>query len=162
MLKIDNKNIEVSIVKEQKGGKILVVENMKQVSKSRAKKPVVELSASLEDYLEKIYLLSSKLKEVRVTDIADELNISKPSVNRAVNSLTAEGLILHAHYGSIELTDSGRKLARAINKKNLLMKQFLMDCLGVDENTATSEANNLKHYIGKSTCKKLSDYLKTM
>ena len=51
-----------------------------------------DISASLEDYLEMIFILHRKGGEVRVTDIASSLKVSKPSVNRAVGALKEAGL----------------------------------------------------------------------
>ena len=45
------------------------------------------ISSALEDYLESIYEISKQKTSVRITDIALALKISKPSVNRAVNTL---------------------------------------------------------------------------
>lgn len=42
------------------------------------------LSPSLEDYLEEIYRISQSGETVRVTDIAACLNVSLPSVTRAL------------------------------------------------------------------------------
>lgn len=66
------------------------------------------LSSSLEDYLREIYVLEQKNKEVRVTDVAQLLGISKPSVNRAMNTLKEQGYIEHEHYGTIRLTNGAR------------------------------------------------------
>ena len=52
-----------------------------------------DISASLEDYLEMIFILHRKGGEVRVTDIASSLKVSKPSVNRAVGALKELSLI---------------------------------------------------------------------
>ena len=43
------------------------------------KEETTRLSASLEDYLKEIYLLNLEGQEVRITDIARSLGISKPS-----------------------------------------------------------------------------------
>lgn len=55
------------------------------------------LSSSQEDYLKQIYVLAQRSEEVRVTDIAKLLEISKPSVNRAMNTLKEQGYIEHEH-----------------------------------------------------------------
>lgn len=52
------------------------------------------LSSSMEDYLREIYVLTQKNDEVRVTDVAQFLGISKPSVNRAMNTLKEQGYIV--------------------------------------------------------------------
>ena len=50
------------------------------------------LSSSQEDYLKQIYVLAQRSEEVRVTDIAKLLEISKPSVNRAMNTPERAGI----------------------------------------------------------------------
>ena len=42
------------------------------------------MTASLEEYLKTIYILYNKNGVARVTDIALEMNCTKPSVNRAL------------------------------------------------------------------------------
>ena len=55
---------------------------------------MMELAATeMEDYLEMIFILHRKGGEVRVTDIASSLKVSKPSVNRAVGALKELSLI---------------------------------------------------------------------
>ena len=39
------------------------------------------MTSSLEDYLEAVFVLSNQKDNVRVTDIAEFLGVSKPSVN---------------------------------------------------------------------------------
>ena len=70
------------------------------------KEETTRLSASLEDYLKEIYLLNLEGQEVRITDIARSLGISKPSVNRAMNTLKELELLEHEHYGKITLTQA--------------------------------------------------------
>ena len=47
----------------------------------------VKMTASLEEYLKTIYVLYNKNGVARVTDIALEMNCSKPSVNRALKAV---------------------------------------------------------------------------
>ena len=150
-VKVDD--IEVFAQKAKNGKKAKLNGNLKT-----AKQETV-LSVSLEDYLEKVYLLSKKYEEVRVTDIAESLNLSKPSVNRAVKTLTEEGYLQHAHYGSIELTELGYETARVIYKKHRALRQFLILCLGVDKDVAEQEAFGLKHYISDDTCTRLRNFV---
>ena len=64
---------------------------------------MADISASLEDYLEEIFILHQEGAQVRVTDIAAALKVSKPSVNRAVGTLKDAGLLDHEFYGTIAL-----------------------------------------------------------
>lgn len=118
------------------------------------------LSASLEDYLKEIYLLNQISEEVRVTDIAKELGISKPSVNRAMNTLKEMELLEHEHYGTITLTEAGTAAARNILDTYKVVYKFLTETLGTDENTAAAEAHLIEHAISRGTRKRLKKLTK--
>ncbi len=64
----------------------------------------MQLTNSLEEYLKTIYILKNTEDQIRVTDIANKLNCTKPSVNRALNNLKTNNLINYEAYGKIELT----------------------------------------------------------
>jgi Mn-dependent DtxR family transcriptional regulator len=119
-----------------------------------------QLTMSLEDYLKRIYLLQSEGKEVRVTDIAAVLNISKPSVNRAINMLREEGFLEHEHYGTILLTEKGEKVGRNMYETHKVIKRFLIEILDVDPEIAEKEACLMEHSISKGTKKKWKKFLK--
>ena len=112
------------------------------------KEETTRLSASLEDYLKEIYLLNLEGQEVRVTDIARSLGISKPSVNRAMNTLKELQLLEHEHYG------------KNILDTNKIIYRFLTEILDVDEQTAIAEADLMEHDISKGTRKKLKKFIK--
>lgn len=120
---------------------------------------MAEISSSLEDYLETILLLEKENKKVRVTDIADRLHLSKPSVNRAVTNLKACGYINHESYGGITLTPCGRKAAAQVFHRHNLLKTFLVDVLGVDEETSEQDACRMEHVISCQTVEKLCAFL---
>ena len=124
------------------------------------KEGTTKLSPSLEDYLKEIYVLNQDAQEVRVTDIARELGISKPSVNRAMNTLKEMQLLEHEHYGTITLTDSGMEMAKNILDTYKVIYKFLTEVLGVDEQTADAEAHLMEHDISKSTRKKIKKLTK--
>lgn len=118
------------------------------------------LTDSLEDYLKEIYILSKEDENVRVTDVAKTLGISKPSVNRAMNSLKELGLLSHEHYGKILLTDIGKEAAEGIVETNKVIYRFLTEVLGVESSVAYDEAHCMEHGISKGTRKKLKKLLK--
>ncbi|MBS5931300.1 MAG: metal-dependent transcriptional regulator [Clostridiales bacterium] len=118
------------------------------------------LTASQEDYLKQIYILAREHEEVRVTDVAKYLGLSKPSVNRAINTLKEDGFIVHEHYGTVKLTPKGEKAANNIYESYKVIRKFLIDVLEVDEETANLEADLMEHHLSKSTRKKWKKYLK--
>ncbi len=51
------------------------------------------ISKALSEYLKTMYVLKKQNNEIRVTDIANKMNCTKPSVNKALKNLKEENLI---------------------------------------------------------------------
>ena len=74
----------------------------------------MKIGESKEDYLEAAYVLKRQKGYVRNSMLSDYLNYSKASVSVAVRGLLADGYVIKDRYGSIELTEEGRKIAKKI------------------------------------------------
>ena len=120
-----------------------------------------KLTGSLEDYLEIIYILNKDKGEVRLTDIATNLNCSKPSVSKAIALLKKEQFIDQEKYGQITLTELGQNTAKEIYFRHKTLVSFLKDTLGVDEETAQKDACKIEHVISRKTLDKLLKYMKS-
>lgn len=118
------------------------------------------MTGSLEDYLEAIYFLTKLNSNVRVTDLADYLSLSKPSVNRAVNILKEKTLVEHETYGLLKLTHDGLKIAEGIAFRHATIKKFLHELILVDKDRAELEACSIEHSLSDDTVHKLAQYLK--
>lgn len=119
----------------------------------------MKLTNSQEEYLKTIYILEKTEKQIRVTDIAIKLNITKPSVNRAIKNLKEIKLINYEAYGNITLTTEGRNLAKSILKRQDILKMFFTEVLEIDEKQAEEEAKAMKHALSKETEQKLDIYI---
>lgn len=117
------------------------------------------ISQSLEYYLEAIYILVVKKQTVRITDIALHLNISKPSVNRAVNALKKAGLVSHEPYGDIYLTDTGMAYGKKCYDKHITIKKFFVDILRLEPSIAEEETNKIEHSISMDTVDSMVKYM---
>jgi DtxR family Mn-dependent transcriptional regulator len=118
-----------------------------------------KLTPSIEDYLEAIYVLDQKERGVRSVDVADRLQVAKPSVNRALKSLVEGGLIEQQRYSVIYLTKQGKEQARKILHRHTVIKRFLTDVLGLDEQRADEEACKIEHVVCEDTVNRLSDHV---
>ena len=103
-----------------------------------------------EIYVETIYLLSLESDKVRGKDISNHLGVTRPSVSRALNSLRERGLVKNDKSGNIRLTEGGLILAKHIYERHQLITRHLMD-LGVDEKTASEDANRIERFISDTT-----------
>ena len=101
---------------------------------------------SAENYLETILVLSKKKPVVRSVDIADELGFKKSSVSVAMKNLREKNHITVTPEGYIYLTESGQKIADMIYERHEFLSSWLIS-LGVDPETATSDACRIEHVI---------------
>ena len=70
------------------------------------------VSKALEEYIKTMYDLKKQNGNIRVTDIANKMNCTKPSVNKALNNLKENGLVNYESYGTIEITKKRRRLSQ--------------------------------------------------
>ena len=120
------------------------------------------ISSSLEEYLKTMYILKKTNRKIRVTDIANELKLTKSSVNRAIKVLKEEKYINYETYGDITFTSLGEKKALEVIRRNEILKAFLVKVLEVEDEVATKEAKNMKSAISEDTITKLEEYIKSI
>ncbi len=120
---------------------------------------MVELSHSLEDYLEAIYIISIQKKVIRVKEIAEFLNVKTPSVVDAISKLQEKQLVVHEKYGYLNLTKKGLDRAKAIYKKHEGVFKFLNQFLGMDKEISEKDACGIEHYISKDTLNRIVKFM---
>ena len=119
----------------------------------------MELSSSLEDYLEAIYNVIIVKTAARATDIAKKLNVANSSVTNALQILVDRGLVNHAPYDIITLTPEGRKIAKRIAWKHEVFRDFFTSVLAIDSDTANECACSIEHIIPDEVVERFIQYL---
>lgn len=117
------------------------------------------ISKSLEEYLKTMYVLKQQNGNIRVTDIAQKMNCTKPSVNKALHNLKKNELVNYETYGTIELTEKGEELAKKILEAYDIVCLFLKEVLNMDEISAEEEAEKIKSVINDETTNNLAKYV---
>ena len=117
------------------------------------------VSKALEEYLKTMYVLKKQNGNVRVTDVANKMNCTKASVNKAIHNLKDNQLLEYESYGTIELTKEGEDLAKKILEAYDIVYLFLKDVLNIDEEEAAQEAEKIKLAIKDETINKLAKYV---
>ena len=113
-----------------------------------------------EDYLEAVYELAGGTDTpVRSVDLANKLNVSKASVNKAVSVLKSRGYVEQEPYGDVYLTQQGVDYGRSVFRRHLVLFHFLRDVLGVEAETAEEEACMMEHAVSDSTLSRWIAYL---
>ncbi len=117
------------------------------------------ISKSAEEYLKNIYLIFMQSGNVRVTDIANKMQCTKPSVNKALHILKDEGLISYEPYSEIVLTEEGKEYAKKIIAAYDIVFLFLREILGIKTDEAKQEADKIKAAMSDDTLNQLARYV---
>lgn len=114
----------------------------------------------VEEYLETIlYLIMKNRGPAKTTQIAEELNVSPPSVTEMVKKLSAQGLVEYIPYKGVKFTDEGAEMALKLKRKHQVLETFLTDILDFDRKVAHREACELEHAVSDSVLEKLYEFL---
>lgn len=121
------------------------------------------LTKASEDYLEAIYRLSledaSGDGTVRSVDVAEQLGVSKASVNKALSTLKETDMVEQSRYGRVTLTQKGRDYAALVWRAHRALRLFLESDLGVEPERADEEACLMEHVLSEDTMGRLIAYL---
>ncbi len=119
-----------------------------------------KVTASLEDYLETFLSLEDEDKNIKMSEVALEIGVSKASVHKAIQVLKDKGLVEQEKYGKLLLTEDGRKIAINVRNRHNVIKTFLTRVLKVDAEKADSEACKMEHSISQETLDRLDVFVK--
>ena len=120
----------------------------------------MEIHRSAEDYLEAILVIKEKKGYVRSIDVANQLNVSKPSVSYATKRLRENGYITFNEDGMISLTDSGMEIASKIYTRHKVLTDIFRS-LGVDDEIAAEDACKIEHDLSPETFDALCKYARS-
>ena len=117
----------------------------------------MEIHQSAEDYLEAILMIKEKKGYVRSIDIANQLEVSKPSVSYATKRLRENGYISFNEDGMISLTESGMEIADKIYTRHKVLTSILTS-LGIDAKIAAEDACKIEHDLSPETFDAIRKY----
>jgi DtxR family transcriptional regulator, Mn-dependent transcriptional regulator len=120
---------------------------------------MLNLSSSLEDYLEAMIELYKSEGKIRITDISHKLHVEKSSVNSAIKKLQNLNLVTHEKYGDVHLTKRGEEEASKIKHMHMTLFKFLNEFLVLNPDDAETDACKIEHVISKKTFERLSKFV---
>ena len=119
-----------------------------------------DIHESGEDYLEAILVLQKKNGAARAVDVAKHLNVSKPSVSRAMSVLEETGYVTVGDTSFLQLTAKGKAKANEIYSRHVLLTQFLQKIAGVSAAQAEENACRIEHDIDADVKKGIERWMK--
>lgn len=98
-----------------------------------------------ENYLKAIFFLSEKNAEVSITVLANQMKVSKPTVNNMVKKMEEKGWLIYKKYKPITLTSKGKKIGALIVRKHRLSEMFLSEVMGFGWEEVHDIAEEMEH-----------------
>lgn len=113
------------------------------------------LSRSIEDYLKVIYKLQRDSGSAQTSAIAEALAIAPPSVSGMVKRLAEAGLLTHAPYRGVQLTEDGERQALKMVRRHRILESYLIEELGYDWHNVHEEAERLEHAVSDNLIERM-------
>ena len=98
-----------------------------------------------ENYLKAIYFLEQRNQKVTITELGEEMNVSKSTVNNMIKKLSTNGWIKYEKYKPIKLTKKGKVDAALIIRKHRLTEMFLVQIMGFGWEEVHLIAEEMEH-----------------
>lgn len=101
---------------------------------------------SMEDYLERIYLLIDEKGYARVSDIAEGLEVHPSSVTKMIQKLDKDDYLIYEKYRGLVLTPKGKKIGKRLVDRHQLLEDFLK-IIGVREENIYEDVEGIEHHL---------------
>jgi len=119
----------------------------------------MEISPSIEEYLESIYKLEEREGLARTKELAERMHVGLGTITNTVEMLERQGLVVHRPYKGIKLTGDGRRIALDVIRRHRLAERLLTDILEMDWSRAHEPACKLEHGLTEEVIKPLGKIL---
>ena len=115
----------------------------------------VQLTESLEDYLEAIAELIAVEGHAHTKEIAEKLHVKMPSVTGALRQLEKNGCIVYKTNYPVVLTPLGKTIADEVIRRHGVLKTFFSRVLGLPADRASETACRIEHDVDAGTVRRL-------
>ncbi|OVE84309.1 metal-dependent transcriptional regulator [Natronolimnobius baerhuensis] len=118
------------------------------------------LSDVMEDYLKIIYQLQRSTDDrIKTSEIAEELDVTSPTVTSMLDKLEDRSLVDREKYRGVTLTDEGETVALEVVRHHRLLEAYLTEHLDYDWSEVHDEADRLEHHISENFEARVADAL---
>ena len=119
------------------------------------KAEAIQLSASLEDYLETIAALIEEHGHAHTSDIAERMKVKMPSVTFALGTLSRGGYVDYRPNQPVMLTGAGIAMAERVRRKHRVLEDFFHELLGLPAGISGEAACRIEHVVDGNTASRM-------
>jgi DtxR family Mn-dependent transcriptional regulator len=110
-----------------------------------------EVTHSTAHYLLAVASLAERGDPPRAADVARQLGVSRAAVSMQLKTLREHDLVQIGKDNRLELSRHGADLVARIASKREVLKQFLHEILGVDDQVAERDACKIEHLVSEES-----------
>ena len=114
-----------------------------------------EVTEAAQDYIREIYKLEEDSERATTSAIAARLGVSAPSATGMIKKLTGLGLLEHAPYRGVVLTEAGKRIALEVIRHHRLLELYLVRALEMPLHAVHAEADRLEHAISEDLAQRI-------
>lgn len=115
------------------------------------------LSSSLEKYLLCIYEMLEENKEMKISDLAKQMNQPLQKTIQALQRMHYQKYIVYSTYQPLQMTEQGRKTAEYLIARNALIDEFF-GILRIEKNAA-AEKEAMVQYLSHESLEKIERFV---
>lgn len=113
---------------------------------------------SMEDYLERIYLLIEDKGYARVSDISEALQVHPSSVTKMIQKLDQTDYVIYERYRGFVLTPKGKKIGKRLVYRHDLLEEF-MKIIGVSKDKIYHDVEGIEHHLSWDAIDRIGDLI---
>ncbi len=98
-----------------------------------------------ENYIKALFYLHQKNEDISLSDLGEELKVSKPSASDMIHKLQKEEIVISRKYKPIRITEKGKQQAALIIRKHRLSEIFLAQIMKFGWEEVHEIAEELEH-----------------
>jgi DtxR family Mn-dependent transcriptional regulator len=118
-------------------------------------------SLTIENYVKTIHEICARSegRAAATGQIASALRVSPGTVTSMLKTLSDSGMVEYTPYEGVQLTHSGRALARRVLRRHRLIELFLVRTLQLSWDEVHDEAENMEHAVSDLLVDRIDAYL---
>lgn len=117
----------------------------------------IQITSSMEDYLEMVCRLSRDGTPVRIGDLAKRLHVRPSSASKMAGNLRNHGLVRFEKYGTVTPTEAGLQLGRYLLFRHTVLQDFF--CFINQTADELEQVEKVEHFIDPKTVYNLRKWL---
>ncbi|MBD3318190.1 MAG: GntR family transcriptional regulator, partial [Chitinivibrionales bacterium] len=106
-----------------------------------------------------IFNIVAERKVARSMEIADRLNVKRPTVTTALRALADKGLVNYEPRSYVTLTERGERIAKCVDKRHHVLREVFTKVLLLPDQHAEEAACMMEHGMNTRVCRALTGLL---